>query len=67
MHRKRKENEKKFSNWHELDTGGRRYWFEIEGKLGLSDVKTFGLSWEDCEKLMHKLGYKLKINVSLAA
>lgn len=40
---------------------------ETLGKIGLADVKTFGLSWNDCEKLMNKLGYKIKIEVSLAA
>jgi len=32
--KKREENEKKFSNWVVLPEGGRRYWFEIEGKFG---------------------------------
>ena len=31
---KRQENEKKFSNFEELKDGSRRYWFEIEGKMG---------------------------------
>lgn len=31
---KRQENEKKFPQWEDLPDGSRRYWFEIEGKLG---------------------------------
>lgn len=31
---KRKENEKKFSNYEDLSDGSRLYWFEIEGRLG---------------------------------
>lgn len=40
---------------------------EVLGKLGVADVKMFGLTWDDCEKLMRKLGYKIKIEASLAA
>ena len=40
---------------------------EVLGKIGVADVKMFGLSWEECEKLMRQLGYKLKIQASLAA
>ena len=31
---KRKENEKKYSNFEELADGSRIYWFEIEGRMG---------------------------------
>lgn len=31
---KRKENEKKFSNYEDLPDGSRLYWFEIEGQWG---------------------------------
>jgi hypothetical protein len=29
---KRRENEKKFKSWEELPTGGRRYWYQVEGR-----------------------------------
>ncbi len=32
-------------------------------RLGLADVRAFGLSWEDCEELLHKLGYAARIEV----
>lgn len=32
--RKRRINEKKFSHWQKLPDGGRRYWYEVNGKLG---------------------------------
>ena len=32
--RKRKENERKFGNWDELPDGGRRYFYEIQGRHG---------------------------------
>lgn len=31
---KRRQNEKKFPNWIELPDGGRKYWYQIKGKLG---------------------------------
>jgi hypothetical protein len=40
---------------------------EVLGKIGVADVKMFGISWDECEKLMRKLGYKLKIEALLAA
>jgi hypothetical protein len=40
---------------------------EILGKLGLIDVNNFGLLWIDCEKIMHDLGFNIKIEATLAA
>ena len=31
----------------------------IIGRLGVADVKAFGLTWEDCESFINKLGYKV--------
>jgi hypothetical protein len=32
--RKREQNERKFGTWDELPDGGRRYWFEVQGRSG---------------------------------
>ena len=32
-------------------------------KLGLADVKAFGLTWEDCESLLNRLGYSVQVDV----
>jgi len=32
-------------------------------KLGLADVKAFGLTWEDCESLLGRLGYSVQVDV----
>ena len=32
--RKRKENEKKFSDWKPTPNGGRIYWLDVKGKIG---------------------------------
>lgn len=36
---------------------------EVVARLGLADVRAFGLTWEDCETMLGKLGYKVKIDV----
>ena len=38
---------------------------EILGRIGLADVKAFGLFWDDCLQMMNSLGYKIKIEASL--
>jgi len=40
---------------------------EILAKLGLADVKAFGLLWDDGYEYMQKLGYVLKIDAGLVA
>jgi hypothetical protein len=40
---------------------------EILARLGLADVKTFGLFWEECNDIMNRLGYVLKIDAGLVA
>ena len=36
---------------------------DITSRLGLADVREFGLTWEDCEKYLSKLGYRAKVDV----
>ncbi len=36
---------------------------EILARLGVADVKAFGLSWEDCEEFLRRLGYSVQIEV----
>jgi len=36
---------------------------DILARLGLADVKEFGLSWEDCREYLHRLGYTAKVSV----
>lgn len=40
---------------------------EILARLGLADVKAFGLLFDDCYESMQKLGYVLKIDAGLVA
>ena len=31
--------------------------------LGVADVRAFGLTWEDCERLLRRLGYAARVDV----
>ena len=31
--------------------------FPVIARLGVADVRAFGLAWDDCEELLHKLGF----------
>ncbi|MDQ2721112.1 MAG: hypothetical protein M3Z26_15295 [Bacteroidota bacterium] len=33
----------------------------ILARIGSADVKAFGITWEDCEGIMHKLGFRLQV------
>ncbi|MBI3015610.1 MAG: hypothetical protein HYY65_11265 [Candidatus Tectomicrobia bacterium] len=33
-------------------------------RLGLADVREFGLAWEDCKEFLSRLGYQVRIEVS---
>lgn len=35
----------------------------VIARLGVADVRAFGLSWEDCEQLLQKLGYAARVDV----
>jgi hypothetical protein len=38
----------------------------IVGRLGAADVRSFGLTWEDCEQLLKRLGYTAHIEITAA-
>ncbi len=38
---------------------------DITAQIGLADVREFGLSWDDCYNYLHKLGYDVKVKVSV--
>ena len=33
------------------------------GRLGVADVRAFGLTWEDCEQLLRQLGFSTRIEI----
>jgi hypothetical protein len=40
---------------------------DIISRLGLGDVRAFGLTWEDCETFLSRLGYQVRVDVSEVA
>jgi len=36
---------------------------DILDRLGLADVREFGLSWDDCYDYLSRLGYQVKVTV----
>ena len=40
---------------------------DITSRLGLADVREFGLTWEDCETYLSRLGYRAKVDVVQAS
>jgi len=39
---------------------------DVVARLGLADVRAFGLTWEDCEQLLRKLGYTARVDIVAA-
>jgi len=37
---------------------------DIVSRVGLGDIKAFGMTWEDCEDFLSQLGYCLSVKVS---
>jgi hypothetical protein len=38
----------------------------VVSRLGVADVRAFGLTWEDCESLLRHLGYAARVDVVAA-
>ena len=39
---------------------------QVVGRIGVADVRAFGLAWEDCEELLHELGFAARVEVVAA-
>jgi hypothetical protein len=35
----------------------------VISRLGVADVRAFGLTWEDCERLLRQLGYAAPVDI----
>ena len=40
---------------------------KVVARLGVADVRAFGLTWEDCESLLRELGYTAKVELAPAS
>ena len=36
---------------------------DITSRIGLADVREFGLTWEDCENYLARLGFRAKVDI----
>ena len=36
---------------------------DVVSRLGLADVRAFGLTWEDCERFLKQLGYSARVKI----
>ena len=36
---------------------------DVVARVGVADVRAFGLTWEDCEHLLWRLGYSAQIHI----
>jgi hypothetical protein len=50
----------------ELAAGDSAVLSQVIARLGLADVRSFGLTWEDCEELLHNLGFSPRVEVVAA-
>ena len=39
---------------------------KVISRLGVADVRAFGLTWEDCEQLLRELGYSARVDIVAA-
>jgi len=40
---------------------------DVVARLGVADVRAFGLTWEDCEELVRRLGFRAEIKLRPSA
>ncbi len=38
----------------------------VVSRLGLADVRAFGLEWSDCEELLQQLGFSARVDIVAA-
>ena len=38
----------------------------VVSRVGVADVRAFGLTWADCEELLARLGYSARVEISTA-
>jgi hypothetical protein len=39
---------------------------EVLARLGVADVRAFGLTWDDCEQILSVLGYTARVDIVAA-
>ena len=36
---------------------------DVVARIGLADVRMFGLTWDDCQEMLTKLGYAARVQI----
>ena len=39
---------------------------DVVARIGVADVRAFGLAWDDCEEMLRQLGYQARVSVMAA-
>ncbi|MGA2233496.1 MAG: hypothetical protein ABSH22_21535 [Tepidisphaeraceae bacterium] len=39
---------------------------DVVAHLGLADTRAFGLTWEDCQRLLRELGFEAHVEIAVA-
>jgi len=50
----------------DLDARDARLLRGVIARIGLADVRAFGLSWDDCYNFLAQLGYRVRVTVAPA-
>jgi hypothetical protein len=50
----------------EFDDNGLSAIRSAVSRLGVADVRAFGLTWDDCEELLRGLGFAARVNIVTA-
>lgn len=50
----------------ELDEKNAEVIAAVVSRIGVADVRAFGLAWDDCEELLKQLGYSARIDITTA-
>ena len=47
----------------EMDDADAPLLASVAARLGVADVRTFGLTWDECDRLLRELGYEARVDI----
>lgn len=50
----------------DFDAGDAPTLADVVARIGVADVRSFGLTWEDCAEILDELGYEAHVDVVAA-
>jgi hypothetical protein len=50
-------------NEGEMDDADAPLLASVVARLGVADVRSFGLTWEECDDLLRELGYQARVDI----